>query len=277
MSSIDAVEPIVVETTIAAPAKQIFEALTNPEHRTKWWGAEGRFRVLDMTSDLRPGGAWVMNFDSNGRSTSARGEYRRIEAPTLLEFTWLNDWHANPSETLVRFDLVETNGVTKVRVTIQVSNESARAHRVAGHPRLAVGLRCEGCCGWLAALDCFVISAAVSQSTAAPEFAASFSSGSKLRAPVRVNTGKQPLLDLVHAMPCISEPLSTGGTDLHDAAGDRPDRAADGPDRQPPTRSAPPRAGLHRCNTHRRAVAASRCRRKVRRAPAGVAAEASRF
>jgi uncharacterized protein YndB with AHSA1/START domain len=123
-------ESIVREVTIEAPAERIFEALASPEQRAKWWGAEGRFRLVSMESDLRPGGAWVMHFDSNGRATSVRGEYRRIEPPRLLEFTWFNDWQENAQETLVRFELDAENGVTRVRVTHSgLSGETLRAHR----------------------------------------------------------------------------------------------------------------------------------------------------
>jgi len=34
---------IVQEITIKGPAERIFEALTNPDERMKWWGAEGKF------------------------------------------------------------------------------------------------------------------------------------------------------------------------------------------------------------------------------------------
>jgi uncharacterized protein YndB with AHSA1/START domain len=135
-----ATESIVEQVTIEAPAERIFEALVSPEHRAKWWGAEGRFKLISMESDLRPGGEWVMHFDSNGRPTSVRGTYRRIEPPRLLEFTWLNDWQKNASETLVRFDLEAKGGVTTVRVTHSgLSGETLQAHR--GWPDILAWLK----------------------------------------------------------------------------------------------------------------------------------------
>src|SRR5438876_11499685 len=53
-------DTIVQEVTIKAPAERIFKALTNPQERVRWWGAEGRFQVTYMESDLRPGGKWMM-------------------------------------------------------------------------------------------------------------------------------------------------------------------------------------------------------------------------
>jgi len=52
--------PIVEEITIDASAERVFEALTSPEERVKWWGAEGSFQTTHMESDLRPGGRWGM-------------------------------------------------------------------------------------------------------------------------------------------------------------------------------------------------------------------------
>src|SRR5262249_26078151 len=60
MNQADTNDPIVKQITIKASAERIFEALTNPDQRVKWWGAEGRFQTTSMESDLRPGGRWVM-------------------------------------------------------------------------------------------------------------------------------------------------------------------------------------------------------------------------
>ena len=60
MNLTDAPGTIVKEITIKGSAERIFEALTNPDQRIKWWGAEGRFQATQMESDLRPGGKWVM-------------------------------------------------------------------------------------------------------------------------------------------------------------------------------------------------------------------------
>jgi hypothetical protein len=57
---------IVQEIIVNAPAKRVFEALTDPDQRVKWWGAEGRFQTTQMESDLRP-----------GEMGNARQRYRR--------------------------------------------------------------------------------------------------------------------------------------------------------------------------------------------------------
>ena len=60
MNPIRAGDTIVQEVTIRASAERIFEALTNPDQRVKWWGSDGRFQTTHMESDLRPGGRWAM-------------------------------------------------------------------------------------------------------------------------------------------------------------------------------------------------------------------------
>lgn len=79
---------IVQEITINASAERIFEALTEPHERTKWWGSEGRFQVQQFESDLRPGGKWTMHGTGiGGKPFVVRGEYREVERPGLLVFT----------------------------------------------------------------------------------------------------------------------------------------------------------------------------------------------
>lgn len=59
-----------------------------------------------------------------------KGEYRVIERPRALAFTWLPSWEVNASETLVRFDLSEKDGITTVRLTHSgLSPEGVEAHK----------------------------------------------------------------------------------------------------------------------------------------------------
>jgi uncharacterized protein YndB with AHSA1/START domain len=145
MTSIDARihagETVIREIAINAPAERIFEALTDPEQRKAWWGAEGRFQTTLVESDLRVGGKWKMSGSGMGnRSFVVRGEYRTIEPPHVLAFTWLPDWQPNPTQTLVRFDLSEKDGITTVRVTHSgLTPEGVQAH--SGWPQILGWLR----------------------------------------------------------------------------------------------------------------------------------------
>ena len=111
-----AIESIVREIVIQAPAERVFTAIAEPQQRIAWWGVKGKFEVTHMESDLRPGGAWQMSGTAaEGRPFILRGEYTHIDHPRALEFTWQPNWPE--PQSLVRFDLVEQDGATTVRVT----------------------------------------------------------------------------------------------------------------------------------------------------------------
>jgi len=135
MNPASATDTIVEEISIQAPAAKIFEALTNPAERMKWWGKEGRFVIKHMESDLRAGGKWLMSGDGMGHPFHVSGVYREVDPPRVLEFTWLPDWQGDQTESVVRFDLEEKSGVTTVRLTHSGLSETARnSHR--GWPQI---------------------------------------------------------------------------------------------------------------------------------------------
>ena len=135
-------DTIVQEITINGSANRIFDALTDPDQRVKWWGAEGRFQATHMESDLRPGGKWLMQgIGIGGKPFKVSGEYRQIEPPRMLVFTWLPDWQEDLVESVVRIELEEKNGVTTVRLTHSgLRSETSRiSHK--GWPQILTWLR----------------------------------------------------------------------------------------------------------------------------------------
>jgi uncharacterized protein YndB with AHSA1/START domain len=137
MSSTAGENVIVAEIAIKASAERIFEALVDPAQRAAWWGLKGRFETKEFESDLRPGGRWAMRGTGmGGKPFNVVGEYRAIDRPRLLTFTWLPDWDEEATETLVRFDLSEHAGVTTVRLTHSgFASEGSRA-RHQGWPQI---------------------------------------------------------------------------------------------------------------------------------------------
>jgi uncharacterized protein YndB with AHSA1/START domain len=132
-------DTIVQEVTIKAAAERVFAALTNPDELLKWWAAEGRFRATHVESDLRPGGRWSMRVVSDRTGdvscTPVHGEFRAIDPPRLLIFTWIREEEHHP-ETLVRWDLEETDGVTTVRVTHSGLTSERLRTRNSGWPTI---------------------------------------------------------------------------------------------------------------------------------------------
>jgi uncharacterized protein YndB with AHSA1/START domain len=111
-------DTIVQEIVIQAPAERVFAAIVDPLQRVEWWGVAGRFQTTSMESDLRPDGKWSMRgTGGGGKPFTIYGEYRIVDRPGLIEFTWHNDNHAGEPVTVVRFDLTEVAGATTVRLT----------------------------------------------------------------------------------------------------------------------------------------------------------------
>jgi uncharacterized protein YndB with AHSA1/START domain len=107
----------------------------------KWWRIEGRFQAVEVECDLRPGGRWMMRvsggcgMDSN---SMVAGEYRAIEPPRLLIYTWVRE-QEDAALTVVRWDLEEANGVTRVRLTHSGLTSEALRSRNGGWP-MVLGL-----------------------------------------------------------------------------------------------------------------------------------------
>ena len=130
-------DEIVQEVTIKAPAERIFGALTKPDELLKWWAAEGKFQLVHAECDLQPGGRWLMHLVGKCAAESpvstVYGEFRDIQPPHLLTYTWIRENEDYP-ETLVRWDLEEKDGYTTVRVTHSgLVSENLRA-RNSGWP-----------------------------------------------------------------------------------------------------------------------------------------------
>jgi uncharacterized protein YndB with AHSA1/START domain len=132
MSQTSSGESIVSEITIESSPERIFDALTNPQERVAWWGGGGanaRFKTDAMDSDLRVGGKWEMRGMTGERPFSISGEYREVDRPRALAFTWSPSWAPDAAGSLVRFELIDQNGATLVRITHSgLTAEAAKAH-----------------------------------------------------------------------------------------------------------------------------------------------------
>jgi uncharacterized protein YndB with AHSA1/START domain len=108
-------EDAVVETIdIAAPPERVFRALTTPEELLAWWGSPDTYRCETWELDLVVGGRWKSTgAGGEGRRFEVGGEFRAIEPPRLLAFTWEPSWVEVPT-TEVRIELQPTAGGTRV-------------------------------------------------------------------------------------------------------------------------------------------------------------------
>lgn len=114
--------PVIVEgIDINAPIRAVFAALSEPDQIVQWWGSEGGYHTTEMVTDLRVGGAWkTSGLSADGEANTVFGVYRVVDPPRCLEFTWRYRWADGDDashDTIVRYDLEERNGVTRITVT----------------------------------------------------------------------------------------------------------------------------------------------------------------
>ena len=116
-------DAVVCDIEIAAPAERVFEALTHSDQLMQWFN-NSECPVKHWTMDARRGGRYGYatvpgSVAVNGKKDfECSGEIIEYDPPRLLVYTWLGNWHADPSrETVVRWELAATASGTRVTVT----------------------------------------------------------------------------------------------------------------------------------------------------------------
>lgn len=96
---------LIVTRLIDAPAALVFDAFTNPEHISHWWGPHG-FTTTTSEMDVKPGGTWrfVMH-GPDGRAYRNRIIFVEIDRPHRLVYRHEPEAGAEPvsHETTVTF------------------------------------------------------------------------------------------------------------------------------------------------------------------------------
>ena len=97
-------QTVEVRRVIRAPRARVFQAWTTPSE-VKHWSAPGPVEVLASEIDLRVGGRFKLNMRSpDGAPHSAFGEYREVDPPRRVVYTW--SWVEEPEvkDTIVTVD-----------------------------------------------------------------------------------------------------------------------------------------------------------------------------
>jgi uncharacterized protein YndB with AHSA1/START domain len=118
---------VVITREFDAPIALVFDVLTKPEHVSKWF-APFECEVTVCSIDLRVGGSYHIVFvTEDGTECSFRGTYLEVEPATRTVETWLFEgWpDADAVETV---DLHETDGVTKLTMTLSFRDKAGRDH-----------------------------------------------------------------------------------------------------------------------------------------------------
>ncbi len=96
---------LLVRRTIHATAARIFEAWTQPEHLCAWWGPRP-VTCSGAEVDLRVGGRYrIVNALPDGNTVTIEGEFREVEPPHKLVYTWrMGQGTVESSRVTVRFE-----------------------------------------------------------------------------------------------------------------------------------------------------------------------------
>ncbi len=109
-----------------APRKLVFEAMTQPEHVSQWWGCLGDgYSVPVCEIDLRVGGKWrFINKHPKGEA-AFHGEYLEITPHSRLSFTEIFEEFPD-SVSVVSTDLIEEAGKTRMSATARYESKAVR-------------------------------------------------------------------------------------------------------------------------------------------------------
>lgn len=105
---------LVIERRYDAAPEAVFQAWTDPQALSKWFGPEETQAVLEVDVDLRVGGRYRIAFvTSDGERHDVSGVYREVDFPRRLSFTWA--WRSTPErESLVTIRLEPAAGGTRL-------------------------------------------------------------------------------------------------------------------------------------------------------------------
>jgi uncharacterized protein YndB with AHSA1/START domain len=127
---------------VEAPPEAVWDALTEPEQLSAWWGAN-LYRTFNWQFDLRPGGRWSVDTMGDGGPNHVRGEILEVDRPRRLVLTWEASWDGF-CRTVITYSFVAT--ATGTRLTIVHTGFEGRPQACEGH---AIGW--DAVLGWMAA------------------------------------------------------------------------------------------------------------------------------
>lgn len=103
-----------ITRVLPASCEVVFAAWTDPSLMAEWFFAHPTWAV-EVERDLRVGGAfWLCMRAPDGQTFETRGEYREIQPPTRLVFTWTSYL---VKDTLVTVELRPLGDRTELRLT----------------------------------------------------------------------------------------------------------------------------------------------------------------
>ncbi len=134
---------VIEEIRIHAPPEVVFRVLTDPGEITAWWRIPGEYETREAEMDVRVGGRYRFAGTSTRLERFAvSGEYRVVDPPHRLSYTWTPDWDEGARNSIVDIRLQRDGDTTRVTVThTAFSTTSARDDHLHGWPSVLCTLR----------------------------------------------------------------------------------------------------------------------------------------
>jgi uncharacterized protein YndB with AHSA1/START domain len=119
-------QPIVVETTVAAPIAIVWRAYTTPADIKQWNAASDDWHTTDATVDLREGGKFSSRMEAKDGSFGFdfAGTYTRILEHKLIAYAF--------GDRKAQVEFVERQGDVNVRVTFEAETTHSIEQQRAG-------------------------------------------------------------------------------------------------------------------------------------------------
>ena len=138
-------ETLQLERAFSGTPEEVFDAWTNPEVLRRWWAAHPNGSSPGCDVDLRVGGRYVLRMQDpdTGQVRAVGGEYREIDRPRLLVYTWA--WEDSAS--------IDTGHVSVVTVSFEPSGEGRTTVRVEHSGLPSEPSRAGHLKGWKGTLD----------------------------------------------------------------------------------------------------------------------------
>lgn len=117
---------LTIERNFNAAPEAVFDAWTDPEILSQWWGPEGvSIPALDL--DVKEGGAWTTTMYSDQMGNKiVSGVYKIVERPNRLVLTWgwTNEDGSRGHETEIEVLFEKSGNGTKMTMHQQVFTDA---------------------------------------------------------------------------------------------------------------------------------------------------------
>ncbi len=125
---------VVVRKMFSVSRERLFRAWSDPRELIEWFSPQG-YRNPSVDAEVRPGGRFriAMQKLPDGEPFYVAGEYRVVEPPARIVFTWTwEDPAENVRDTIVTVDLVERGEKTEVVLTHELLPAEKRETHAQG-------------------------------------------------------------------------------------------------------------------------------------------------